>query len=119
MNSMILLDYQSRTPIYLQIVYEIEKYVALGIMKPNDQIPSIRELASTLGINPNTVKKAYDELENKKVINTISTKGTFISNKIDSVLENKRKEKLNDLNKCINELNRLGMSKEQIIKYIK
>ena len=55
---MINLDYTSRTPIYEQIVNEIEKFVALGILKEKEQIPSIRELASTLGINPNTVKKA-------------------------------------------------------------
>ena len=54
---MINLDYTSRTPIYEQIVSEIEKYVSLGILKEKEQIMSIRELATTLGINPNTVKK--------------------------------------------------------------
>lgn len=54
---LINLDYQTRVPIYEQIVHEIERYVALGILKPKDQIPSIRELAGQLGVNPNTVKK--------------------------------------------------------------
>ena len=83
------LDYQSRIPIYEQIVNNIEKYVAVGILREKSQIPSIRELANNLGINPNTVKKAYDILENKGVIMTISTKGTFISNNTKMVLENK------------------------------
>ena len=65
---MINLDYQSRTPIYEQIVLEIERYVALGILKPEEQIPPIREMATELGINPNTVKKAYSILESKGVI---------------------------------------------------
>ena len=82
---MINLDYQSRTPIYEQIIKQIEKYVALGILKPKEQIPSIREMAGNLGINPNTVKKAYLELENKGVIQTFSTKGTFISDNIDEI----------------------------------
>ena len=56
------LDYQSRIPIYEQIVNNIEKYVALGILEARTQIPSIREMASNLGINPNTVKKSYDIL---------------------------------------------------------
>ena len=56
---MINLDYQSRNPIYEQIVQEIERYVALEILKPEQQIPSIRDMAMQLGINPNTVKKAY------------------------------------------------------------
>jgi len=85
MNEIISLDYQSRTPIYEQIIKEIERYVALGILKPNQQIPSIRELAASLGINPNTVKKAYTILENKKIIVSISTKGTFICENIDKV----------------------------------
>ena len=86
---MINLDYQSRTPIYEQIVTEIEKYVVLGIFKPKEQIMSIRELAETLGVNPNTVKKAYSELERKGVIQTISTKGNFISDNIDNYFSKK------------------------------
>ena len=65
---MINLDYQSRTPIYEQIVNGIEKYVAVGIFKEKVQIPSIREMASNLGINPNTVKKSYDILENRGLL---------------------------------------------------
>ena len=55
-NIPINLDYQSRTPIYEQIVNSIEKYVALGILKEKEQIPSIREMAVDIGVNPNTVK---------------------------------------------------------------
>ena len=62
---MINLDYKSRVPIYEQIVNEIERYVVLGILKPEEQLPSVREMATELGINPNTVKKAYTELERK------------------------------------------------------
>lgn len=54
---MINLDYQSRIPIYEQIINQVERYIALGIYKPMEQLPSVRELASNLGINPNTVKK--------------------------------------------------------------
>ena len=83
---MINLDYQSRMPIYEQIISEIEKYVALGILKPQDQLMSIREMATSLGINPNTVKKAYAELEQRGVIITISTKGSFIADNINKKL---------------------------------
>ena len=91
---MINLDYQSRTPIYEQIVFEVERYVVLGILKPKEQLPSIRDLANTLGINPNTVKKAYSELENKGVLITISTKGTFITDSIASIVNKKIDEKI-------------------------
>ena len=119
MNEIISLDYQSRTPIYDQIIKEIERYVALGILKPNEQIPSIRELASNLGINPNTVKKAYTELEQKGVIYVISTKGTFIADKTKEVIERKIQEGIRDINKIIAELELLDVSKEEILKRIK
>lgn len=115
---LINLDYQGRTPIYEQIVSSIEKYVALGILKPNEQIPAIRELAANLGINPNTVKKAYDILEHKKVITSLSTKGTFISSKTDEVLESKKKEELEKLKKQVKLLFSLGIKKSELLEII-
>lgn len=112
------LDYQSRIPIYEQIVNNIEKYVAVGILREKSQIPSIRELANNLGINPNTVKKAYDILENKCVIMTISTKGTFISNNTKMVLENKIDKEINLIKDKIRELENMGISKKEIMERI-
>lgn len=112
------LDYQSRIPIYEQIVNNIEKYVAVGILREKSQIPSIRELANNLGINPNTVKKAYDILENKGVIMTISTKGTFISNNTKMVLENKIDKEINLIKDKIRELENMGISKKEIMERI-
>lgn len=115
---MLNLDYQSRTPIYEQIILEIERYVALGVLKPKEQLMSIREMATTLGINPNTVKKAYSELENRGVIQTISTKGTFISDNISKVVDSKVEEKISEMKTIINDLEKLGVSKEEILKRI-
>ena len=112
------LDYQSRIPIYEQIVNNIEKYVAVGILREKSQIRSIRELANNLGINPNTVKKAYDILENRGVIMTISTKGTFISNNTKMVLENKIDNEINLIKDKIRELENMGISKKEIMKRI-
>lgn len=120
---LINLDCQTRVPIYEQIVREIERYVALGILKPKDQIPSIRELAGQLGINPNTVKKAYDLLESKQVITTISTKGTFIreaiSEAISNVIEEKKNSLLEEITERFQELEKLGMTEEEIIRRIR
>lgn len=114
MNSMINLDYKSRIPIYEQIVNEIERFVALSILKPGEQILSIRELALRLGINPNTVKKAYSILESKGVIQTISTKGTFIADTIDQVVEQKIDKIEQEIVDRIKELETLGLSKKEI-----
>lgn len=113
---MINLDYASRTPIYEQIVEKIEKYVALGILKEKEQIMSIRELASDLGINPNTVKKAYTILETKNIITSISTKGTFIKENASLVKEQTINNYINDIKTIIDNLTKLGLTKEEIIK---
>ena len=111
---LININYQSRAPIYEQIVNEIERYVVAGVLKPNEPIPSIRELAVQIGVNPNTIKKAYDELERKGVIITMSTKGSFISNNINGVFEDKKSEKIRQITELVRELENLGMSKEEI-----
>lgn len=116
---MINLDYQSRIPIYEQIIQEIERYVALGILKPKEQLMSIRDMATTLGINPNTVKKAYSELENKGVIITISTKGTFITDNPSKVANSKIEKIIDEIQIKIKELEKLGLTKEEIIKKLK
>ena len=113
------LDYKKREAIYEQIVSEIERYVSLGVLKPNEKIPSVRVMALDLGINPNTVKKAYDILEERGVIVTLSTKGTFISEKIDKVKKTKEKELLSKINSLIKELEKFGLSKDEILERLK
>ena len=113
------LDYTSRTPIYEQIVNEIERYVALGILKEKEQVLSIRELASNLGINPNTVKKAYSILESKNIIISMSTKGTFIKEGASHIKEDTIDNYIDEINNIIDKLNKLGVTKDEIIKRIK
>lgn len=110
------IDYTLRTPIYEQIIKEIERLTTLGLLQPEQQIPSVRTLAYNLGINPNTVKKAYDYLEEKKVIETKSTKGTFISKDISWVKENKTNEIINQMIALMKELENYGLTKEEILK---
>lgn len=113
---MINLDYQSRTPIYEQIVEQVERYVVLGILKPEEQLPSVRDMATALGINPNTVKKAYTELERRGVIVTISTKGTYIASNTKKIVEEKIAEKFEKIKNLIEEIEQLGLTKEEIRK---
>ena len=119
MNSFINLDYSSRIPIYQQILNEIERYVALEILKSGEQIPSIRELAGTLGINPNTVKKSYDILENNKIIRTMSTKGTFICDNTSDVKKRKIESGISNIKKQIEELTKLGINYDEVIERLK
>ena len=115
---MINIDYQNPAPIYEQIVEQIERYIAFGVMKPKEQIPSIRELAASLGINPNTVKKAYEELEKRGAIVTVATQGTFVTEKIQDIAERRVAQKIKLIKDTVAELEKLGISREEIIKKI-
>jgi GntR family transcriptional regulator len=76
---MIEINPRSSTPIYEQIIQKIKELCLRGIMKPGDKLPSVREMASLIIANPNTVSKAYKELEREGIIETLRGRGTFIS----------------------------------------
>jgi GntR family transcriptional regulator len=71
-------DISSGVPIYLQIIQQVKRRVATGILKPGERLPSVRELAETLRVNPNTVAKAVSELERDGIVETRRGSGTFI-----------------------------------------
>ena len=80
----IFLDYHSRTPIYEQIKEQIVLDISRGVLKKDDQLPSLRQLSTQLGLNINTVKRALSELEAQGVIYTIAGKGVFVSGDAES-----------------------------------
>lgn len=76
---MITIDYQSRAPIYEQIVERFQMLILKGILQPDDQMPSVRSLAVQLSINPNTIQKAYTLLEQQGYIYPVKGRGNFVS----------------------------------------
>jgi GntR family transcriptional regulator len=72
------LNYKSGKPVYLQLVDQVKSAAACGAVQPGEPLPSIRPLAEALRVNRNTVAKAYTELENQRVIETIAGKGCFV-----------------------------------------
>lgn len=115
----ISIDYSIRIPIYEQIVEEIERLVSLDILKAGEQIPSIRDFACNINVNPNTVKKAYDCLEQRGIIVSKSTKGTFITDNIDKVKNIKIEEKIEEIKEKIEELESFGLTRKEILAKIK
>ncbi len=75
---MIFIDYHSRVPIYEQIKEQIIMLINTRVYKPNDQLPSIRSLSNELNINVNTIKRAFAELEDDKVVYSVQGKGIFV-----------------------------------------
>lgn len=109
---MFLINLQGKDSIYEQIRNQILKFIQLGILKPNDKLPSVRQLAQELGINPNTVQKAYQELEKEGYIYTLNKKGAFVAD------VSERHNQKEELKKLILSLKEKGISKEELSELI-
>lgn len=115
----IQLDPRSNTPIWEQIVQNIKELVLKKMLAPNDKLPSVRELASLLVINPNTVSKAYQELERQGIIETLRGKGTFVSQSITPTLDERKIAMVEkQFHQLLLEASYLGISKEKIHDWI-
>ena len=113
------IDNQSRQAVYEQIVQQVEKYVLAGILKGDDKMPSIRSLAIELNVNPNTVQRAYTELERNGVIVTAPGRGAFISTQGPANLKEKKIElSLIDLKKLVSDLKLAELEKNKIIQIV-
>src|SRR5512135_3518530 len=112
----LLLDFHSGLPIYSQIVEQIRSQLANGILKPGDQLPTVRALAEDLRINFNTVARAYRMLDEARIISTQQGRGTYITEiPPPRVTEKLRRESLEALTqRYISEAVRLGFSKDEI-----
>lgn len=114
-GEMFTINTKSQLPIYEQIVQKIKEQVVKGILREGEKILSIREFASKIGVNPNTVSKAYQELERQEVIVTVKGKGTFIANQEDKVSSPKKlAETKIKLKETILDLVYLGINVEEI-----
>lgn len=115
---MFVVDVMSRVPVYEQIIKQVEEQVLTGILKEGDKLPSVRSLSVKLSINPNTIQKAYTELDRRQLIITVPGNGSFISEKAIEVVGANSREKMTELNKIIRELALAGVTKEEIINNI-
>ena len=107
----------SSIPVYEQIEQNIIEYIILGILKPHDVLPSVRNVAKELGINPNTVSRAYSELDSKKITYSIAGKGIYVNENteiINTHLINLKAEFKDLYEKLI----KLGYSKEELYKFL-
>jgi GntR family transcriptional regulator len=78
MPAVLTVDPRSGVPIYLQIIEQIKRSIALGILQAGEQLPTVKQLAIDLTVNPNTVARAYRELEREQVIETSPGRGSFV-----------------------------------------
>lgn len=113
---MVQIDFASRVPIYEQIVRGIINLASAGVIKSGDRLPPVRSLASELGINPNTVAKAYKELESGGYIYSTVGRGSFFTDKLENSAQ--KMVALDKFAKITNEALMYGADKSQLIEII-
>ena len=115
---MIQIDLQSRVPLSEQLQEQIIRLSMLGILDENQQLPSVRALAREVGVNPNTVAKAYQQLEQQGIIYTVSGRGSFVSPDVLS-LQSLRQAALQEVLDAVDKALSRGVSPQQLLDAIR
>ena len=110
---MLMINARDARPIYEQVRDEMRKFIISGAIAPDEKLPSVRELASSLAINPNTIQRAYRELESMGVIYTVAGKGAFAAPG-DDAAAGRRDELVGQLEEVLVELRMLGMGEAEV-----
>ena len=114
---MVHLDYRDGRPIYIQIMDGIRDQIIAGILLPGEKLPSVRELASSLAINPNTIQRSYRSLELEGWIATVPGKGCFVCGSQQT--KQKEQEKLlQQFDELVNQLRAAGVTDEQMMEHL-
>ena len=111
---MISINYRDHRPIYEQIKFSLRRLILSGTMQPDERLPSVRELSAQLAVNPNTVQRAYRELEAEGYIYSVAGKGSFVAN--DNQVDQGRINKLlAQFDEAVTELSYMGYPMQNLI----
>lgn len=114
---MIQLNYRDSKPIYEQIKGGLRKLIISNSLSANEKLPSVRELASRLAINPNTIQKAYRDLESEGYVYSVAGKGTFVAEH-QGIYDVRQHELLDEFDEIVEELYFLSVKKETLMERI-
>ena len=114
---MLSINYKDPRPIYEQVRDALRQLILSGAIKPEEKLPSVRELAGTLAINPNTIQRAYRELEGDGLIYTVAGKGAFAASDVKAAVR-RREELTTVLRQTLQELKLLGMTWQELTEEI-
>ncbi|WP_411953928.1 GntR family transcriptional regulator [Alkalibacillus sp. S2W] len=115
----IILNPTSNQPIYEQIIYEVKRRVLQGVVVAGDQVPSVREMSAQLTVNPNTVSKAYKELEREGIFVTYRGKGTFIAEDVLELVKEKEVGYLKEQAEALfGKAIQAGLTKEELKQWV-
>ncbi|NCU18389.1 GntR family transcriptional regulator [Pallidibacillus pasinlerensis] len=112
-------EFETSKPIYLQIADHIFQKIIREELKPGDKLPSVREMAVQMGVNPNTIQRTYSEMERIGVVETRRGQGTFIVENAEIITELKQTIQLEVISSFVKKMKDLGFSKEEMIASLK
>ena len=115
---MFLVNPKSKQPLYEQLVEQLRRQLVLGVMEAGAAMPSVRQLATELGINPNTIQKAYRRMEAEGMILSIPGKGSFVSDDLAELLKKQRKDQQTQLGQMLHACRETGVSKDEILQMV-
>ena len=115
---MFQIDIMSRIPVYEQLIRQTEKFILLGVLKEGDKLPSVRQLSAELSINPNTIQKAFTELDRRGIIFSVNGRGNFVADKALKALEVSRRSAFSDIKDQIKDFALAGISRTELHEYI-
>ncbi len=114
---MIVIDYKDNRPLYEQIAERFQVLIERGVLKPQEQMPSVRSLAMDLSINPNTIQKAYAELERRGYIYTVKGRGNFVSYD-EELKEKRRSQQLEEFRTKAVQAMEAGVTKAELLQIV-
>jgi len=115
---MFLVNPRSKQPLYEQLVEQLRRQIVLGGMKAGAAMPSVRQLATELGINPNTIQKAYRRMEEEGMILSIPGKGSFVSDDLADMLTKQREDQRSKAKQMLQSCREMGLTKEEITQMV-
>lgn len=114
---MIVIDYTDRRPIYEQVIERFQSLILCGILEKDALLPSVRSLAMELSINPNTIQRAYTELERRGVIYAVKGKGNFVAD-VQTLRTLREQELKRDVRILVQKAKKSGMQKDRVEQWI-
>lgn len=111
---MFTIDPLSRCPVYEQLIDQVERFILTGILSAKEQLPSVRALSVELSVNPNTIQKAYSDLDSRKIIFSVPGKGCFVSPDAVELLGKYRRNDLSGFENQLRQLKLAGLTKDEL-----
>ena len=112
------IDVMSRKPVYEQLVEQVERFILRGVLKSDQQMQSVRSLSVELAVNPNTVQKAYSELDRRGIVYSVPGKGCFVSPHAIKSIQKRKRGELEQFVQAVQELALAGIEKSEVISCV-